>query len=225
VPLSSLIPAFSQSQRASLPPRRVTYYAAKASLDAAYCKLFRAQPRGFGFMSRPFRGNIYPMIAAAIAFALMPPLGATAEADDSGLPRVAFFGLQLINTSLEPTTPIEDGRVKMLDDLFREKLDHSGRFKIVPIPPDAQQRIAGGAEISGCNGCERDYAKSIGANWAAWGTVQKVSNLILNINLYMENAASGKLEFVKSVDIRGNNDESWRHGLDYMLRHYLFEEP
>jgi hypothetical protein len=176
-------------------------------------------------MGRPFRGNIYPMIFAAIAFALMPPLGATAAADDSGLPRVAFFGFQLINTSLEPTTPIEDGRVKMLDDLFQEKLDHSGRFKIVPIPSDTQQRIAAGPEISGCNGCERDYAKSIGADWAAWGTVQKVSNLILNINVYMEDAASGKLEFVKSVDIRGNTDESWGHGLDYMLRHYLFEEP
>jgi hypothetical protein len=176
-------------------------------------------------MRRPFRRNIYYVIAAAIAFALTPPLGATAAANDTGLPRVAFFGFQLINTSLEPTTPIEDGRVKMLDNLFQEKLDHSGRFKIVPIPPDTQQRIAAGPEITGCNGCERDYAKSIGANWAAWGTVQKVSNLILNINVYMEDATSGKLEFVKSVDIRGNTDESWRHGLDYMLRHYLFEEP
>jgi hypothetical protein len=43
--------------------------------------------------------------------------------------------------------------------------------------------------------------------------------------LYLEDAASGKLEFVKSVDIRGNTDEAWRHGLDYMLRHYLFDEP
>jgi len=113
----------------------------------------------------------------------------------------------------------------MLDALFQEKLDHSGRFKIVPIPPDLQQRITAGPEISGCYGCERDYAESIGANWAAWGTVQKVSNLVLNINVYMEDATNGKSEFVKSVDIRGNTDESWRHGLDYMLRHYLFEEP
>ena len=52
-------------------------------------------------MSRPFRRNTYPMIAAAIAFALMPPPGATAAAGDSGLPTVAFFGFQLINTSLE----------------------------------------------------------------------------------------------------------------------------
>jgi|SRR5271155_848463 len=165
------------------------------------------------------------LTAAAIALTLALPRLATAAATDTGIPSVAFFGFQLINTSLEPTTPIEAGRIEMLDDLFRQRLGSSGRFKIVPIPPDMQQRIAAGAEISGCNGCERDYAKSIGANWAAWGTVQKVSNLILNINVYMEDAASGKLEFFKSVDIRGNTDESWRHGLDYMLRHYLFEEP
>jgi Protein of unknown function (DUF2380) len=53
--------------------------------------------------------------------------------------------------------------------------------------------------------------------------VQKVSNLILNINLYMEDAASGQMEFAKNVDIRGNTDESWRHGLDYLVRRVLGE--
>ena len=141
------------------------------------------------------------------------------------VPKVAFFGFQLINTSLEPTTPAEDRRVELLDEIFAERLNTSGRFKIVPIPPELQKKIAAGPEISGCNGCERDYAKTIGAEWAAWGTVQKVSNLILNINVYMDDARTGELKFVKSVDIRGNTDESWRHGLDYLLRHYLFEEP
>ena len=65
----------------------------------------------------------------------------------------------------------------------------------------------------------------IGAEWAAWGTVQKVSNLILNINLYMEDAQTGKIEFAKSVDIRGNTDESWRRGLDYMIHHYVLGQP
>ena len=163
--------------------------------------------------------------AAAIGLLLAASYPNGAAGAENAVPHVAFFGFQLINTSLEPTTESELRRIGMLDELFRQRLDDSGRFMIVPIPPDTQQHIAAGPEISGCNGCERDYAKSIGANWAAWGTVQKVSNLILNINLYMEDAASGQLEFVKSVDIRGDNDESWRHGLDYMLRHYLFEEP
>ena len=167
----------------------------------------------------------YRALAAAIGFLLSAFNPNSKAAEEIAVPSVAFFGFQLINTSLEPTTTSELQRIGMLDKLFRERLDNSGRFKIVPIPPETQQRVAAGAEIGGCNGCERDYARSIGANWAAWGTVQKVSNLILNINVYMEDAASGKLEFVKSVDIRGNTDESWQHGLDYMLRHYLFEEP
>jgi putative ABC transport system substrate-binding protein len=55
--------------------------------------------------------------------------------------------------------------------------------------------------------------------------VQVPTNLILNINLYMENIASGQMEFARSVDIRGNTDESWRRGLEYLLRNYLLGEP
>ena len=94
-----------------------------------------------------------------------------------------------------------------------------------PFPPNCSAKSRAGREIRDCNGCERSYAQKADADWAAWGTVQKVSNLILNINLYLEDAQTGKLEFVKSVDIRGNTDESWRRGLDYMLRHYLFAQP
>lgn len=148
---------------------------------------------------------------------------AGAEAD--GVSRVAFFGFDLINTSLEPSNPLEDKRRQMLNDLFREKLNASGHFKIVTILPDMQKEIADGPAIRNCNGCQRDFAKRIGADLAAWGTVQKVSNLILNINVYIEDAQTGKLNFLKSVDIRGNTDESWRHGLDYMLRNYLLVRP
>ena len=164
----------------------------------------------------------YTALAIGLIGASADRTACLAEAE---VPNVAFFGFQLINTSMEATSPAEDQRITMLDEPFKERLANSGRFKIVPIPRELQKRIAAGPEISGCNGCERDYAGSAGADWAAWGTVQKVSNLILNINVYMEDARTGKLEFVKSVDIRGNTDESWRHGLDYMLRHYLFEEP
>lgn len=163
------------------------------------------------------------MIFAAI---LVSAFSGAANAAQSGeVPRVAFFGFHLINTSLEPTSPTEQQRLLMLDDLLRRKLGASGRFTLIPIPPDITKEISAGPDIGNCNGCERDFAKKAGANWAAWGTVQKVSNLILNINLYMEDAETGKMEFVKSVDIRGNTDESWQHGLDYMLRHYLFGEP
>jgi hypothetical protein len=139
--------------------------------------------------------------------------------------RVVFFGFFLINSSLEPTRPAEEERLQMLDALLLEKLGESGRFDFVAIPPDVHEQATAGHGIPDCNGCERDLAELSGADWAAWGTVQKVSNLILNINLYMENVRSGKMEFTHSVDIRGNTDESWRHGLDYMLRNYVLKAP
>jgi hypothetical protein len=49
-----------------------------------------------------------------------------------------------------------------------------------------QKEVAAGSQFGNCNGCARDFAKRIDADRAAWGTVQKVSNLILNINVCME---------------------------------------
>jgi hypothetical protein len=167
------------------------------------------------------------MKAAALSAGLLFGLVgiASAATDNKRNLRVAFLGFRLINTSLESTTSDEDRRIHELDEFIREKLDASGHFMVVTIPPNIQREVAAGLEIGNCNGCERDFAKKIDADWVAWGTVQKVSNLILNISLYMEDAETGKLEFIKSVDIRGNTDETWRRGLDYMLRHYLFREP
>ena len=157
--------------------------------------------------------------------AILVAIGLSLPAPAAERPRVAFLGFSIINTSLEATKPEEEARLRMLDYLLRERLAASGRFTLAEIPPQLQQEIARGADIRDCNGCERDYAKRAGADWAAWGHVQKVSNLILDIHLYMEDAQTGKLEFVKRVSIRGNTDESWRRGLEYMVRNYLLQQP
>jgi len=54
--------------------------------------------------------------------------------------------------------------------------------------------------------------------------VQKVSNLILNVNLVVEDVATGKTLRADSVDIRGNTDESWTRGLRYLLNERMFRE-
>jgi hypothetical protein len=89
------------------------------------------------------------------------------------IPKAAFFGFQLINTSVEPITPADEQRIHMLDDMFRQELAASGRFQLSSIPDALQQEIASGPGIPNCNGCQRDYAQRLGTEWAAWGTVQK----------------------------------------------------
>jgi hypothetical protein len=105
-------------------------------------------------------------MAVAVVLGLGCSAGSAQDCND--VPAIAFFGFQLINTSLERTTAAEDQRIRMLDDLFREKLSASGRFTIVAISPDVQRNVATGPAIGNCNGCERDYAKRTSANWAAW---------------------------------------------------------
>jgi len=43
--------------------------------------------------------------------------------------------------------------------------------------------------------------------------VQKVSNPILNLNIEVHDSATGETLYTRSVDIRGNTDESWRRGV------------
>jgi hypothetical protein len=86
--------------------------------------------------------------------------GVAQGATDQAPPCVAFFGFQLINTSLQSTTAEEKARIRMLDDAFRKKLDASGRFKIVPIPSDVLQEVTAAPEISNCNGCDETYSVS-----------------------------------------------------------------
>ena len=62
---------------------------------------------------------------------------------------------------------------------------------------------------------------SFGADLAITGVVQKVSNLILNINLYLRDVHTGRLIAAMSADLRGNTDESWSRTTSYLVRNRL----
>jgi Protein of unknown function (DUF2380) len=164
----------------------------------------------------------------ALAFAeIGDPSTAAAAASADPVATVAFLGAQFLNDheDLEPTTDAERARLRSIEKLFKSELEASGRFRFVPIPAEAAAKIAAGPEIGACGGCEFDYGKQFGAEDTTWIVVQKVSDLILNINVYMADVASRKLKFVRSVDIRGDTDESWTRGLSYLVKNYLLAGP
>ncbi len=137
-------------------------------------------------------------------------------------PGIAVFDMQLINTSPAPSTPEEIGRTRRISDALRTGLAASGRYRVIDTGP-VQKAVEAGPELRSCNGCELDYARSLGTDYVAVGWVQKVSNLILNINLEIEDVATGKAIARGSVDIRGNTDEAWQRGLTYLLDHRILE--
>lgn len=158
---------------------------------------------------------------------LARPQPAAAQASATAPRTVAFLGLRLENDNeaLEPTTAAERSRIDQIAAAFKERLDASGRYKVLLPSPEVAAQIAAGQDPGSCHGCEIAYAKQMGGDLVAWMTVQKVSNLILNMNVYMGDVASNKMTFVHSVDIRGNTDESWIRSLNYLLDNYFFAAP
>jgi uncharacterized protein DUF2380 len=165
---------------------------------------------------RDWPGRVAGLLA--IVLLLLSSLAARAEEK----PRIAVFDFQLIDTSPAPATPEERDRTRRLGDALRDALRRSGHYDVVDIAP-VRAKLAGMAEIRDCNGCERALAHELGASQAAYGWVQKVSNLILNLNLVIEDAASGRILHAGSVDIRGNTDESWFRGLKFLLEEHVFD--
>jgi hypothetical protein len=140
---------------------------------------------------------------------------------------VALLNVQFLNDheDLEPTTAAERTRIGLVESVFKTKLEASGRYTFVSIPADTAAKIAAGPEVGACGGCELGYGKQLGADTVAWIVIQKVSDLILNINVYMADVATAKLAFVHSVDIRGDTDESWTRGVTYLVKNYLLPAP
>ena len=80
---------------------------------------------------------------------------------------------------------------------------------------------AHGTNLQACGGCDVQYAQQLGADLAITGVVQKVSNLILNMNIYLRDTHTGHLVTSMNADFRGNTDESWSRAASYLLRNRL----
>jgi hypothetical protein len=135
----------------------------------------------------------------------------------------AVFDFGFHDTSLQGeergSNSAEQIRLHALNEQLRSLLAKSGCCTILPLGKVAEKTAS--IDMSNCNGCDADFAREIGARLAVTGSVQKVSNLILNINLSVLDVVSGRIVHAGSVDIRGNTDESWSRGLSYLLRDRL----
>lgn len=136
---------------------------------------------------------------------------------------VAAFDFELIDTSLEGAVngprADEQARLARIGEQLRHRLAESGQFSVVDIAPVAAE--ARGTNLYSCGGCEARLAERIGAELAISGTVQKVSNLILNMTISVRDAASGRLLAAMQADFRGNTDESWSRTVDWLVRNRL----
>ena len=144
--------------------------------------------------------------------------GAAAAAEPRSL-ALPEFGLidAMRELSDEAARRDTDRRLALVSAELVRQLEARGMYRV----------LKSSHEPLGCNGCELDIGKALGAERVALCWVQKVSNLILNLNIEVRSVASGETVYAKSVDIRGNTDESWLRGVRRLVdnieerRHHL----
>lgn len=155
------------------------------------------------------------LLALALLTLASPGMGRAAES-------IATFPAEFYSSSLEPVRDEEIARLPLLDRVL-EEVYQSHDLEVVDTAPVADQ-VDAYAYLWSCNNCEIGLARKLGARFASVLWVQKVSNLILNINLRISDVELGRPVAGGSVDIRGNNDVSWTRGLRYLLEHRIFPE-
>jgi Protein of unknown function (DUF2380) len=138
-------------------------------------------------------------------------------------PKLAVFDFEMIDTSLPgqfygPQADEHD-RLLRVGDLVRKELGESSKFQIVDIAP--VNAAAHQSNLQACGGCDVKLAQQLNADLDITGVVQKVSNLILNINIYLRDVHTGRLVTAVSADMRGNTDESWSRATRYLIRERL----
>jgi hypothetical protein len=134
--------------------------------------------------------------------------------------KAAVFDFQLANLGAQSPTDADRARLGPLTDLLRQQLQESGRYQIVSIDA-VKAEVEKGSDLRKCGGCAEDYARKLKADVAITGEIQKVSNLILNINVYVKDLKADAPEQAYSVDIRGNNDTSFNRGVKYLVRNNI----
>ena len=110
-------------------------------------------------------------------------------------------------------------RLAWLGNELGRRLTQSGRAEVVNIAGISARAHA--SNLRACGGCDAAFGSELGAKYSITGWVQKVSNVILNVNIVVRDVETGRVLSGKSVDMRGNTDESWSRGLSYLLRNRL----
>jgi Protein of unknown function (DUF2380) len=159
-------------------------------------------------------------IVLRVAVAALALWGLTAWAAEP--PTIAVIGFELVDDQPDPVRDADHKRrLAAILAQLQQGLHQRGLYRVVDTAP-AQETIealrAKNAFVYRCNGCLAEVGQKLGTRLVVVGWVQRVSELILNVNVSVRVAATDEEVLAKSVDLRGNNDESWTRAMAFMLR-------
>jgi hypothetical protein len=149
----------------------------------------------------------YALRAFALALSLVTPAGASAQS------ALLVLDFEFIEEMRDPrSVEADQNRLQIANAELRQQLESCPMFSIVdPAPAVAAITLARSRVLylHRCNGCSEEIGRAANVQYVLLPWVQKVSNLILNVNAEIRDAENDKVVAVRSVDLRGNTDRGW----------------
>ena len=170
-------------------------------------------------------------VAAAVVGAASQAAFAAGEGEDKAgregaapgtLRSIAVLDFELVDDHDNPDTKAAQARrLDLATQQLQQELAAYHLYRVIdPAPSQELQRTlrAQQAFLYRCDDCADQVGRLLGVDLVMATWVQKVSELILNLNVQIWDVRAHKVIFSKSVDLRGNNDPSWTRAVHYLVR-------
>lgn len=125
--------------------------------------------------------------------------------------------------SAPKVSPEEQQRLALAKDELTRLLAERLGYEPVDLSGLAGE-IKQAAPFYKCDGCEVEIARKAGAELVVSGNIQKLSALILNLNMMMRDVASGDVRAMQTVPLRDNSDDGWLRGVRKVIEQQLAAE-
>ena len=153
------------------------------------------------------------------SLALFSPAIAFAQAL---LPTLAVLPLDFIDDQHNPlTVEAQNRRLPKAHAQLQQELAARGLYRVVDFAPAQEllDRLRAQQEyMHRCADCAVQIGRKLGTELVMTTWVQKVSELILNINVEIYDVAGERSLLSKSVDMRSNDDVSWERSVRFLVR-------
>ena len=161
------------------------------------------------------------LAAAVLLSASLPALGQQ-DAPATALRSIVVLDFELVDDQGNPLTKAaQEVRLRNAGMQLQRELAERQLYRVIDPAPTAslQRELRLQQEfLYRCDDCAAQGGRLAGADLVMQTWVQKVSELILNLNVQIYDVGAGNVVFTKSVDMRGNDDVSWTRGVRYLVR-------
>ncbi len=158
----------------------------------------------------------------ALGIAWRPARSQPTGSQPGSLRSLAVLDFELEDDHDNPLTKAaQELRLARAGTQLRSELAARHLYRVVDETPSASlQRTLRSQQafLYRCDDCAEQVGVQLGVELVMTPWVQKVSELILNLNVQIHDVRADKVAFTKSVDMRGNNDESWTRAVSYLVR-------